>query len=316
MGVGARGVSRPLAFGPPVGSIHQMKRLYSGASLAIVVSIFGPGTVAAQPAGSTAWDSVSVILRVPPAPSSGFHRFNFPRRDLTVRVGDVTVSPGLALTGWAGFAGEPDASMVMGDLIVLASELEGVVAGLLTRGFEVSAIHNHLAGEQPAILYVHFGGRGAATLLARSLDSVLARTAAPRTLTPPPSPPLSVDTSAVFGGLGLSGRANGAVASVSPVLVPPVTLEADSLVRTMVAASPINIQMLAGGRAATSGDFAVTADKVQPLLRALSAAHITPTAVHSHLVGERPSISYVHFWGVGPLDGIVRGLRAALDAAR
>jgi hypothetical protein len=84
----------------------------------------------------------------------------------------------------------------------------------------------------------------------------------------------------------------------------------------MATASPINVQMLDGGRAATSGDFAVTADKVQPLLRALSAAHITPTAVHSHLVGERPTITYIHFWGVGLLQPILRGLRAALDAAR
>jgi hypothetical protein len=100
------------------------------------------------------------------------------------------------------------------------------------------------------------------------------------------------------------------------VLVPVVTLESDSLVRTMAAASPINIQMLDRGRAATSGDFAVTADKVQPLLRALSAAHITPTAVHSHLVGEHPALTFIHFWGVAPLEVIVRGLRAALDAAR
>jgi hypothetical protein len=145
---------------------------------------------------------------------------------------------------------------------------------------------------------------------------VLTGTAAPRTLTPPPPQPLSIDTAAVFGGLGEKGRASGAVASVSPVLVPVVTMDSDSLVRTMAAASPINVQMLDGGRVATSGDFAVTSDKVPPLLRALSAAHITPTAVHSHLIGEQPTIIYIHFWGVGSLDTIVRGLRAALDAAR
>lgn len=275
----------------------------------------GPA-VAAQPGGPTTWDSVAAILRSPPAPAVGYRRFNFPRRDLTVRVGDVTVSPGLALTGWAGFTGGPGQAMVMGDLVVLPGELAAVITGLLTRGFEVSAIHNHLAGESPAILYVHFDGHGAATTLARGLDSILAGTGAPRTLTPPPPPPLMIDTALVFGGLGLRGRAAGAVASVSPVLVPELMLGPDSVVRTLAAASPINVQMLEAGRAATSGDFAVTAEKVQPLLRALSAAHITPTAVHSHLVGERPTITYVHFWGVGPLDSIVRGLRTAVDAVR
>jgi hypothetical protein len=271
---------------------------------------------AAAQSGPTIWDSVSTILRVPPAAAAGYHRFNFPRRDLTVRVGDVTVSPALALTGWAGFSGDPGASMVMGDLVVLPSELPGVVTGLLTRGFEVGAIHNHLAGEQPHILFVHFAGRGSVTLLARSLDSVLAGTAAPRSLTPATAPPLAIDTGRVFEGLGIRGRATGAVASVSTVLVPVVTMESDSLVRVMATASPVNIQMLDGGRAATSGDFAVTGDKVQPLLRALSAAHITPTAVHNHLVGEQPAITFIHFWGVGPLDAILKGLRAALDAAK
>jgi hypothetical protein len=233
-----------------------------------------------------------------------------------VRVGSVLVTPGLALTGWAGFAGSPDAAMVMGDLVVLPSELERVVAGLLAREFEVSAIHNHLAGEKPAVLYVHFDGHGPATLLAHRLDSVLAGSAAPRTLTPPAASAVSIDTAQIFGGLGIHGRANGTVASVGPVLVPVIMWGADTVLRSLAAASPINIQDLGGGRAATSGDFAVTADRVQPLLRALSSAHIMPTAVHSHLVGERPGITFVHFWGVGPLADLVHGLRAALDAAK
>jgi len=267
-------------------------------------------------AAAASWDSVSRILQVPPAPAAGYRRFNFPRRDLTVRVGDVPVHPGLALTGWAGFAGEPAAAMVMGDLIVLPAELDPVVAGLLARGFDVSAIHNHLAGEQPAILYVHFGGQGPATLLARRLDSVLLSTAVPRSLTPPAPPPLGIDTALVFGTLGVRGRATGPVAGVSPVLVPVVMIGSDSVLRTLGAATVINLQQLDGGRAATSGDFAITADKVQPLLRALVGAHITPTAIHSHLVGERPTVTFIHFWGVGPLPDLLRGLRAALDAAR
>jgi len=285
-------------------------------SLATALSMCLAEPARAQANEAASWDSVSQILRVPLAPANGFRRFNFPRRDLTVRVGDVPVSPGLALTGWAGFTGAANAAMVMGDLVVLPTELQRVVAGLLTREFEVSAIHNHLAGEEPAILYVHFDGHGPATLLAARLDSVLAETGAPRTLTPPPAPALSIDTALVFGTLGVRGRASGGVAGVSLVLVPVVMLGADTVLRSLAAASVINVQQLDPGRAATSGDFAVTADRVQPLLRALSAAHIMPTAVHSHLVGEHPAITFIHFWGVGQLEVIVRGLRAALDAAR
>jgi hypothetical protein len=294
----------------PIAPALHRRRLVAAASLAVA------GPVAAQAPGAAAWDSVSRILQVPPAAAVGYRRFNFPRRDLAVRVDSVLVAPGLALTGWAGFAGAAESAMVMGDLVVIPAELGGVVAGLLARGFAVSAIHNHLAGERPAVLYVHFDGHGPATLLAARLDSVLAATGAPRTLTPPAPPPLSIDTALVFGALGIHGRAAGNVAGVSPVLVPVLSWGADSLLRTLAAASPVNIQDLGGGRAAASGDFAVTAERVQPLLRALSAAHIMPTAVHSHLVGERPTITYIHFWGTGPLPELLRGLRGALDAAR
>jgi hypothetical protein len=78
-----------------------------------------------------------------------------PRRDLTVRIGDVTVSPALALGAWAGFSGTPDATM-MGDLVVTAEELKPVLAELTRQRVDVTAIHNHLVGESPTITYVQF----------------------------------------------------------------------------------------------------------------------------------------------------------------
>ncbi len=294
-----------------------LTRLPRSLLLCVIAVLVAPPTAGAQSEAAAPWDSVSRILRVPPAPASGFHRFNFPRRDLAVRVGRVLVNPALALTGWAGFAGGPESSMVMGDLVVLPSELSAVVRGLVSRGFEVSAIHNHLAGEKPAVLYVHFDGHGAATSLARQLDTILSATAAPRSVTAPAAVPLAIDTALVFRELGVRGRANGRVAGVGPVLLAePLVMGSDSIPRTLAAASPINLQMLAGGRAATSGDFAVRSDRVAPLIRALTEAGITPTAVHSHLVGERPTVTYIHFWGVGPLAQLLRGLRTALDSAR
>ncbi len=284
--------------------------------LALSAVMMAPA-LSAQAAQPDPWEAVSRILQSAPAPAPGYHRFNFPRRDLVVRVGGVTVSPALALTGWVGFSGAPEDATAMGDLIVTAAELGPVVRGLLDRGVEVTAVHNHLAGESPQLLYVHFHAHGAADALAGRLDEVLRLTGAPRPVGPASVVALTIDTAVVFGGLGVRGRANGAVAGISPMLLPAaLSLGADTLLRTMAAASPINIQQLDDATAATSGDFAVPADLVQPLLRALARGGITPTAVHSHLIGERPTITYVHFWGVAPLAELVRGLRAALDAAR
>jgi len=80
--------------------------------------------------------------------------------------------------------------------------------------------------------------------------------------------------------------------------------------------TPINIQVVEPGRAVATGDFAVLGSKVAPVLEALTAHGITATALHSHLVDAEPTIYYMHFWADGPLPEVLRGLRAALDAAR
>jgi hypothetical protein len=64
--------------------------------------------------------------------------------------------------------------------------------------------------------------------------------------------------------------------------------------------------------AAIDGDFIMTADEVQPVLRSLRKAGIHIVALHNHMVGEEPAFYFTHFWGKGP----VRGVKAALDAQR
>lgn len=266
---------------------------------------------------TTSWDSVARILQAPEAVTGGYHRYNFPRRDITLRIGDVTVSPALALGSWAGFSGEPGDASVMGDLVLAAAELKPVLAELARQGLDVTAVHNHLVGEEPRLTYVHFHGDGAAVELAARLDRVLARTATPRPVTAPPPEPPTIDTALVFRTLGRSGTARGAVVQVGFVLVPGVvTLHGRSLVPAMAYGSPVNIQMVAGSRAVATGDFAVTGDKVASMLAALAAHGIAATAVHTHLIGESPPLRYIHFWADGALPDVLAGLKAALDAAR
>src|SRR5207302_9057353 len=92
----------------------------------------------------------------------------------------VTVSPALALGGWAGFSGAANDATVMGDLVLLAGEVKPVLAELARQRLDVTAVHNHLAGEEPQLTYTHFHGQGGATELATRLDRVLAHTATPR----------------------------------------------------------------------------------------------------------------------------------------
>jgi len=276
-----------------------------------------PRVASAQSSLAAPWDSVGRILKTSGALTGGYYRYGWPRRDLTLRIGDVTVSPALALGAWAGFSGDPTDATMMGDLVLTSGELKPVLAELARQRIAVTAIHNHLAGEEPQITYVHYHGQGAALELAVRLDRVLALTGAPRPVTMAPPQPVTIDTALVFGTLGLAGRAQGAVAQMSTVLVPgAVTMHGRTVTPALGYGTPVNIQALGPDRAVAAGDFAVLAAKLAPVLEALTAHGITATAVHSHLVDEEPTIYYMHFWADGPLPDVLRGLRAALDAAR
>jgi hypothetical protein len=271
----------------------------------------------AEPGTGAAWDSVAAVLQTKDAFSGGYHRFNLPRRDLTLKVGDVTLAPELAQGAWVGFSDAPDTAMLMGDLVLTSAELGPVLAALAREGLDVSAIHNHLATEEPRLVYVHVGGHGRALELARRLDRVLALTATPRPVAPAAATPLAIDTTAVFTGLGRSGRAHGGVAQVSFVLVPGVvTMDGMPVTAALGYASPVNVQAVDASRAVATGDFAVLGGKVAPLLAALATHGITATALHTHMIGESPKVYFVHFWADGPLARVVAGLRAAVDATR
>jgi len=277
----------------------------------------GDAVASAQTPLGAPWDSVGRILQTSGSATGGYYRYTVPRRDITLRIGDVTVSPALALGAWAGFSGDAANATVMGDLVLTSGEIKPVLAELARQRIAVTAIHNHLVGEDPKITYVHFHAEGNPVELAGRLDRVLALTGAPRPVTAAASQPVTIDTALVFNTLGLRGRAQGAVAQVSVVLVPgTVTLHGRTVTPALGYGTPINILVVSADRAVATGDFTILAAKVAPVFEALTTHGITATALHSHLVGAEPALYYMHFWADGPLTAVLQGLRAALDAAR
>ena len=153
--------------------------------------------------------------------------------------------------------------------------------------------------------------------LAARLHRVPVRTNTPRPPAAAAPAAVTIDTATVFATLGLRGRAQASVAQLSTVLVPgTVTMDGRTLTPALAYGTPINVQALEDGRLVATGDFSITGDKVAPVLSALTAHGITATALHSHLIGEEPKVYYMHFWADGPLAEVLRGLRAALDAAK
>lgn len=272
---------------------------------------------ARQTGAGTVWADVGRILKTADTPAAGYHRYNFPRRDLTVRMGDVTVATSMAFGSWAGFAGAATDAMMMGDLVLKPSELKAAQTEMATQGIHIDAVHNHLTGELPEVIYMHYSAHGAASELATKLDRVLAHTATPRPVTAAAPVPVTIDTAMVSRMLGASGRAQGNVAQVSFMLVKgAVTMGGMPLVPAMAYGSPVNVQAVSASRFVTTGDFAVVAEQLHPLVHALATHGIAVTAVHSHMVGDSPHLYYVHFWGDGTPAAVLGGIRAAVDAAR
>ena len=73
----------------------------------------------------------------------------------------------------AVFAGSDDNAVVDGDFVVAEGELQPVLKSLTGSGINVVAIHSHMTGETPRMLFLHYWGRGAAATLAENLKSAL-----------------------------------------------------------------------------------------------------------------------------------------------
>ena len=81
---------------------------------------------------------------------------------------------------------------------------------------------------------------------------------------------------------------------------------------SMGMANAMNFQPVAT-RVATTGDFVLIADEVNPVIRELRAHGLRVTALHSHMLRENPRLFFMHFWGVDTPQRIGAGLRAALS---
>jgi len=247
----------------------------------------------------------------------GVRRYAWPRTDFSVRLGRVSIEPALALGSWAAFlpTGNGDEAMTMGDLVLLESEVNPVARALQSNGLEVLAIHNHLIGEAPRLLYVHFHGRGEASVLARALRSVLEKTKTPLPAAPPAPAGLPAADEKAFeaiqGALGHRGTVSGRVLQIGVARAERIEDSGMTIPPAMGMAITLNFQT-SGAHIATTGDFVLRADEVNPVLRALHANGLDVTALHSHMLREEPRLFFLHFWGVGTPEKIAEGLKAAL----
>ena len=105
-------------------------------------------------AQQSTWAPVDAAFGRAGVPQAGdVMRYNFPRSDLSVKVGDVTLKPAFALGSWTAMKRMGDGQvMAMGDLVLLDTEVPAVMSALQAGGVEQSALHNHLLNETPHVM--------------------------------------------------------------------------------------------------------------------------------------------------------------------
>ena len=242
------------------------------------------------------------------------YRVAFPRTDLHVNIAGLAIKPGLALGSWAAFTGSDLQASVMGDLVLLESEVNPVVRKLRSAGFEITAIHNHLMSETPHLLYVHYMGHGQAVEIAKSLRAALAESKTPLAKPAPPSAqPAEQFVKTIDDILGAKGNWAGGVLAFGIPRAEPISDEGMTLTGPQGVAESINFQAAGAGKVATTGDFVLTADEVNPVISALAEHEIKVTALHSHLLTEQPRLFFMHFWGLGNTESVAQGIKAALN---
>jgi hypothetical protein len=263
------------------------------------------------------WEKVDAALGRKGAASADAHRYGFPRSDLTVTLDGVTIKPALALGGWVAFKPMHGEVIVMGDLVLLETEVNPVMAKLIENGIEITAVHNHLLRANPAPFYMHVGGHGDAVKMATAIRTALAESKTP--LEAPPAaafaPAVDLDGKQLDEIVGAKGRQNGGVYQFSVPRRDAISEDGMAITPPgpMGVATGINFQPTGGGKAAITGDFVLAGNEVNPVIKTLRENGIEVTALHSHMLTEEPRLLFMHFWANDDAVKLARGLHAALE---
>ena len=263
------------------------------------------------------WKKVDEAMGRPGQMQPGeVYKFSMPRKDLHVSLKGVDIKPALALGSWVAFKQDGNATMVMGDLVLTEDEVEPVMLKLQEQGISQSALHNHLLGESPHVMYMHIAGHGDAAEMAKSIREALALTKTPgpdATSPAPPSGDLGIDQKQIEQILGHTGKVNGGVLQVGVPRAEKVTDSGMTVPPSMGVATALNFQPTGSGKAAITGDFVLIGSEVNPVVKALRQNGIEVTAIHSHMLQEDPRLFFMHFWANDDALKLAKGLRAAID---
>ncbi|GGK59441.1 DUF1259 domain-containing protein [Rufibacter glacialis] len=130
---------------------------------------------AAAPTGKENFDlpALDAIVKHTGTVNGPTYKYTIGRPDLTVMAMGAEMTAAIGLNSWASFAGTKEKAHIAGDVAMLSSEVNPVISALRRHNLEVVALHNHMLGDDPHMIFLHYYGQGPATQLAQGFRAAL-----------------------------------------------------------------------------------------------------------------------------------------------
>jgi hypothetical protein len=291
-------------------------RLMMGAACATTFAL--TACAASGQARGIDWNAVGRAIGQPlKTEAQDVHTAEWLRTDLHVVNAGVRENPGMELNAEVSFHQTSSGKAVMiGEVTLTSAEVNTVTDRLQHGGVQVTALHKHLQDETPRLWWMHYAGYGDPVAIARTVHTALTATGIPlNQKEESKEPPIDLDTATLDRIIGTKGdNENGVLQYHVPVAQKVTDSRAHiTLPYLMETSSLVMFQPLGGGRAAVNGDFAMTADQVNPVIKALRSRGLTIIELHNHMLYEQPRLFYLHFWKTGEATTLAHALRAGLD---
>jgi uncharacterized protein DUF1259 len=287
-------------------------------ALALLAAVISPAVRAADPPLDTAAIESITGLAGTMNKAENVFKVSKPRTDIKPQVDRWTLPPFMGITSYAAFMPTAGGTMVMGDTVLLEDEVNPAMSAALDAGLEVTALHNHYFFDQPKIYFMHIGGMGETTRMARAVKAVYDRVAqvrsvqaSPATAFPGEIPATSsisaAPIEAVFGTKSQGGNGMVKVVIGRKTTMHGVEVGNEMGVNTWAAFAGSDDD------AVVDGDFAMLESELQTVLKTMRASGINILAIHQHMTGETPRIMFLHYWGKGKAVDLARAVKKAVD---
>jgi len=251
----------------------------------------------------------------------GVYKVTFPRDDVKVVVNGWTMPPFMGLGTWAAFKETKTGAMVMGDTVLFEDEVNPAMSAAIDNGLNVTALHNHFFFDKPKVFFMHIEGEGSVEKLAGAVRKVYDAAKAIRGPDTKPAESFgtvgqvslpeknSITAAPLNEVFGVQSEAKDGMVKFTigrPAKMHGTTIDKEMGVNTWAA--------FAGSddNAIVDGDFAVTEDELQPVLKSLLKNKINIVAIHQHMTHEEPRIMFFHYWGRGAAKNLAQAVKGGL----